>query len=1696
MPTPYHVRLAVSQYGEQFRAELFTEDLGDTEGDLLAELPPSIAEWVPYLAQGADLPPDAARQLGKDLFAALLGQPENAKKWSEVLTQAARNKQPIRLLIDATTEAVRDLPYGLLCEPHDDWFLFRDGNKQSVEFVRILRRCSPRPLKLRDRLRVLIAIAEPKSADVPPFDAPLRLQKLAAAVHKNVDLIVCGPNGPKPLAEIAPNPDAADPNVYAPYTKTTRQALRKSLTGEYDVFHLLAHGHGAGVLLCNEDGTPAETTASELGEWCGDGRTSLAFLQVCKAGQTGGRGGFGGVAQQLLNPRGGNLAAVVASTFPLDAEHSTDAAVEFYQQLAAGKSPEEALTADGPETNWCWAFLELWARPGALGGTQQRAAFQFVSPYRGLSSFGEQDADLFFGRKSEVAELMQILRSEPAVAVVGDSGSGKTSLLQAGLVHSIRREGLAGSDRWKIVTLRPGYRPAQALLTSITGSHVEPTADLLRSALRADSQPLVVVFDQFEEVFTLARDKNEAQMLTTALAEAVDSQRDRFRLVLGMRSEFLGQAASVRGLSRLIRRPWVLRPPGANDLRDIVAGPAEHCGYTFQGPLNDGNPAHAVSLLDRILADPLLARDKGGLTAAPLPLLQFALERLWLKAVEKGVTEFTHAEFDEIGGMGKAIAQHAEAVYQASATATEFGALGRTLSEQIITALVSTQGMRQPRSRDALQAETGHPEEARAVVDYLVGERLLTIRSDQEDMTKSLVDLSHEALIQNWDRLRAWLAEDPHGRAMREEFRTAAEKWEAGFAGVQPRSRFGLPGADVATNYLAWIDTSKPRLSPIQQEFAQAMRDMLSRQRRRRRLVMASLGTLALVASGLSVFADIQARKARKSAADAQASETQAQAEKRDAQIKSATLALEKGIQVSEEGRPRLGILSMAYALQLCPPDEQDLRRVILTNLASWGPHLMCLDEVRTLPQMIGATDPTGKYALLFRVADKVYGGSVKLISEFQLHEIDTAKPAGPPFQVEWKSPDGNLEFRYELERCRLLPNGLALFTGNGHSSVWNTLTGKPLGKWIDHHGNGLAAVRPDGQLVACCDGLGNVRLFDAVSGVARTNLFPHMGKVNDLAFSKDGKYLVTGCGRRADAKMDLEDSTLSPGDGRPEGAVHWYGVGASASDPSKLLWRRFLPGIVTCVQISPDMKRVTGGGFELRSWDLASGDRLLAETRYSPESTLYIEFDPKAPTSYIACNPSGALQILHSGVSVKVSGERLSPQGYVSGVGYRPDGRVFTANRDGTVRVWNRPQHHDSTEVLGRVFTPPQAEAVLSVAFRHDGKAIALGSRSGVVYLYELDRTDPPKQFRCAYAKEQRNPVTHVAFSTDNQRIIAYDQMLRTYVFEAAGDGTPLVAKKGQRPQGVADDGRTAVFASRTLTPYVIGPLDSGAELPTSPTFNPSGVLAERTDEEESWFLFHAARVAFNPDRTVVAMLNTEGKIHLFRTSDGQRLCDPIEHTFNGEVDGIHSVSFCSRGLHLLTRSPKAWAIWSAKDGSKVDYRENRIGIQVARFSSSGDLVLGGTNYIQGEAWISGSGTDAIPFPLIHSAQVWGVAADPKDERIITASFDHSARIWDRATGRPLTPPLVHRLGVSEAVFNPDGAYALTGSWDGTARLWKVPKALDDEQERIEAWVETMTGLRISPTPGGELLNPDEWRTRRDQLFRLGGPPIRIGSQ
>jgi len=258
-----------------------------------------------------------------------------------------------------------------------------------------------------------------------------------------------------------------------------------------------------------------------------------------------------------------------------------------------------------------------------------------------------------------------------------------------------------------------------------------------------------------------------------------------------------------------------------------------------------------------------------------------------------------------------------------------------------------------------------------------------------------------------------------------------------------------------------------------------------------------------------------------------------------------------------------------------------------------------------------------------------------------------------------------------------------------------------------------------------------------------------------------------------------------------------------------------------------------------LRSWKIttrdAKDDGELIDTRYSPESTCHIAFPPKAgrgwwwrsavgacpsafapedSTEFIACNPSGALQILHKDETQRFAGERLSPQGWVAGTGYIDERCIFTANGDGTVRIWHRPQTDGTTFSHGREIKPPNAEAVLCAAFRcPDGKAIALGTKSGHVYFTELDPNGVSKEFVCAVGPLRR-PIIDVRFSTDGSRIMACNEAMQHFVFEVNGKTTPIPTNGSI--VGVADDGRTALV---NVVGYQMSEVGSQA-FPTGPKF------------------------------------------------------------------------------------------------------------------------------------------------------------------------------------------------------------------------------------------------------------------------------------
>jgi hypothetical protein len=397
-------------------------------------------------------------------------------------------------------------------------------------------------------------------------------------------------------------------------------------------------------------------------------------------------------------------------------------------------------------------------------------------PYRGLFAFQEEDAPFFCGRETFTEQLLVAAQKKPLVAVIGASGSGKSSVVFAGLIPRLQQVGAQGLAPLYIASFRPGDRPLHALASAIIPL-LEPQlskTDQLRQTrqlaadLRQDvgalrdaveeivkgntSARLLLVADQFEELYTLCQDVEERQVFLTRLLEAVNQTRN-FNLVLTLRADFLGYALSYRPLNDALQNADVkLGPMNRQELQDAVQKPAEKQGVKLE-----------QGLTERIL-------EAVGEEPGNLPLLEFALTQLWEK---QSNGKLTHAAYDAIGGVEKALSNHADDVY-AQLTDEE-----QKQVQKIFIQLVRPGEGTADTRRQATRAEVG--EENWDLVKRLADERLVV--SDRKKTTgeaeEETVEIVHEALIREWQRLRKWMESDRSFRTWQERLRAARCQWEA-----------------------------------------------------------------------------------------------------------------------------------------------------------------------------------------------------------------------------------------------------------------------------------------------------------------------------------------------------------------------------------------------------------------------------------------------------------------------------------------------------------------------------------------------------------------------------------------------------------------------------------------------------------------------------------------------------------------------------------------------------------------------------------------------------------------------------------------------------------------------------------------------------------------------------------------------------
>jgi WD40 repeat protein/DNA-binding SARP family transcriptional activator len=889
------------------------------------------------------------------------------------------------------------------------------------------------------------------------------------------------------------------------------------------------------------------------------------------------------------------------------------------------------------------------------------------NPYKGLRAFGEADADDFFGRETMSRELVERLGQGRFVAVVGPSGSGKSSLVLAGLVPALRQGALPGSQSWRIVEMTPGDRPLEELEAALLRVAVNPPPSLVeqlehderglcRAAKRVlpdDDSELVIVLDQLEELFTLVDDEERRAQFLSLVECAARDPRARVRVVVTLRADFYDRPLRYLGFADLLRdRVLALSPLAPEETERAIAVPAASVGVALE-----------QGLLAEIVADVL---DEPG----ALPLLQYALTELF--AQREGAT-LTRAAYRDIGGVSGALASRAEEVY------AELGESGQAAARQFFLQLVAVGDgeaeTRRPVDLDDLASLDVDHEALDACVAAFGGSRLLSFGRDARTGAAT-VEIAHEALIAEWGRLHGWID------AARDDVRTQrrltvrATEWTES----SRDSSFLLRGTDLA-RVETWAAESGLAQTELERDFLQASlaereagraeEEVRSRRQEalerravnRLRALVVVLAVAVAVAAGLSIYAFHQSDNSRREARIASAR-----------QLAAASVA---NIDVD----PELSLLLAMRAVEGASvngsplPDAVD---ALHRALAAARAVLM----VRTPAVAALALSPDGS-----RIAT---GGSSGIA---EAETLPTGHPPGAETVDIRDASTGKLLLSLAgvpspVHDLAYSPDGSRIVTGgdNGTALVWDARTGKRLFALPDPvSGGGFLGVgfSPDGAKVATADALGHLRIWNVdTRRLART--IRTGPPVCGVAWSPDGTEVGAGqCG-----SFNFSSASAS--------RVWNARTGRRVFETSGLPAGNVL-------QFSPDGRRLVtptlSGTAEI--WDVGSHRLVTTLTGHSGQ------------VDAVAYSPNGRL-VATGGTdgTARVwnarSGQSLlvlrGDTATVDAVEFTPDSRrLVTTSEDGSVRVWDVTPGGSRDWLT--IFAHPGG--VLALTFSNDGRRL-----------------------------------------------------------------------------------------------------------------------------------------------------------------------------------------------------------------------------------------------------------------------------------------------------------------------------------------------------------------------------------------------------
>lgn len=1226
------------------------------------------------------------------------------------------------------------------------------------------------------------------------------------------------------------------------------------------------------------------------------------------------------------------------------------------------------------------------------------------NPYKGLKAFGADDRADFFGRDVFVNELIEALHANPRfLAVIGASGSGKSSVVMAGLLPRLHDGALPGSAQWVYLNpFVPGVRPIEALSialskhlsqkaqTAIDEDLLHPSArGLYRLAKQISQTRLVLYIDQFEELFTQTADDAERRQFIDLLTTAANEPDSAVTIVLTLRADFYDRPLGYADLGALFEAHGrAILPLTLADLYDVILKPValDNVRLTFEPGL----------------AEEMVFSVKG--EAGALPLLQFTLDQLFQR---RDGLRLTRAAYDTLGGVRGALTRHAEATFQM--LDVEGQTLARDLFLRLIEPGVTVQDTTRRRASlsELKRADTAQTERRWAVAERFVKARLLTASEDT-------IEVSHEALIREWDRLQTWLNEDREDVILMKRIAADADEW----------TRKGQPEDALYRGRRLreaqdWVQTG--RASVVEMEFiaageAAAETLIAAEERRKQELRLAAnrawiaVGFAAMiifVAVIVGIFAAGQVNDATTQVANANATlmpipgtlmaaneQVAAVATKvHNADIYTSRSLAGRAVDVFNSDMP----LGVALALAASRVDSSPQTELALSEVA-YAPGLR---------SFVQGPDYSS-------IGDKPFSpdGTYVVSASYDAVEI-------------WDAATGDVVRRFEGDYSlpSFSPDGMQIVSLVDHVvSVLNAETGEIIRRFEGNTGNVYTlSFSPDGtQLVAGgCAAFGNngctggeLLIWNTVSGELVRRFDGIGSQIESASFSSDGNRIVAGgCGARN------ESNTCS-------GELLLWDVG------SRSLPYRFesLEGTVTDAAFNREGTQVRAmSGGEIIIWDAKSGSVIrrfdgnngeIRRFSFSPDEVLV--------AGYVSdCDREAGICTHELMVWDAVNGDILHqftlPDSNVGALLFNSDGSQLVIlssssrynSRNSSLEVWDLTAAY----VLHRF--DGDGGSVNSVSFSPDGSQFVSGG-CGMPYgdnlcLGELLIRDAQtgtilRRFAGVYGA-----VSSASFSPDGAQIVA------------AGCDDASCSTSSIRLWNAVDGELIRQFG--------------GSDAPIS-------------------------SVSFNPNGTQIVSVSVRA-FTVWDALRGEPLyvpAAPIEEWF----DTFGDVSFSPDGSQLVVSGSSSFSghtsIWDAVTGAQL-LNIGTEDVTAMTFSPDGAYIL------IGECVGRDKFGDCLGRPslldtrtMTYSTEyqtadgsIRSIIFSPDGSRIVAPIYSYNPRlqsytanilVWDVATGNIVRNLGGYRSQFSSISLSPDGSRIISASDDGTVIIWR-----NDTFDQLQAW-------------------------------------------